>query len=270
MKHRLGPILTILVMVLFCVSAMANTPPVAALQIRASEGASQTTLVFDASASHDPDGEVIFYQWIYGDGYSGSGVTRSHTFPSISTYTVTLLITDNDGTSDLITQTVDLANPIVTQAPPGEPTTPDLVVPIGNRAGERAPAFALPNQNDEIVQLADFLGHVVLVEFWSSSCSACQASLPHLEALRAEFADRGLIVVTITINRNVEGEWQYLNQNGFTQFIALRESDPIGRPTKEEYGISFIPHAFLIDQRGVIFYTGRVNYVRPDMIESVL
>ena len=151
---------------------------------------------------------------------------------------------------------------------------PDIVIPydipVGNRAGERAPAFALPNQAGEIVELADFLGHVVLVEFWTSSCSACRAAMPHLDALREEFADRGVIVITISINRNIEGEWEYLAQNGFTQFIALGESDPIERPTKQEYGISAIPRAFLIDQRGVIYYTGRVNYVQSDMIESLL
>jgi len=120
------------------------------------------------------------------------------------------------------------------------------------------------------VELADFLGHVVLVEFWSSSCSACKAAMPHLEELRAEFADRGLVVITITVNRDFEGEWQYLTNNGFTEFIALRESDPILRPAKEDYDISVIPHAFLIDHRGVITFTGHMNLVQSDIIEALL
>lgn len=278
-KRCLGSVLTILGFMLLAATAAANVPPVASFEIQPSPDGSQTTIVLDATSSHDPDGSIIVYGWNFGDGSSGSGVTKAHTYPAIGKYEVKLNVIDNSGASHLVSQTVDLANPIAPQAPPGDGTVPSPVVPtisvpydipVGNRAGERAPAFALPNQNGEIVQLIDFLGQVVLVEFWSSSCSACQASLPHLEALRAEFADRGLVVVTITINRNVEGEWQYLNQNGFTQFVALRESDPVGRPTKEEYGITVIPHAFLIDQRGVIFYTGHVNYVRSDMIESVL
>jgi hypothetical protein len=93
--------------------------------------------------------------------------------------------------------------------------------------------------------------------------------MPHLEALREEFADRGLVVITITINRNVEGEWEYLSRNGFTQFVALREVDPIGRPTKVMYDVSAIPHAYLLDRQGVIYYTGHINYVRSDMIESL-
>lgn len=275
MKYRYCPALVILGILMLSVVVAANTPPVASFVIQASDDGSQTTLIFDATTSHDPDGAIVAYQWIFGDGYSGSGVTKSHTFPSVSTYTVTLLVTDNGSASHLTTQTIDLAQPIVEQAPL-EPAVavPDVAVPydipIGNRSGERAPAFALPNQAGEIVQLADFLGHVVLVEFWSSSCSACQAAMPHLEDLRAEFADRGLIVITITINRNVEGEWQYLADHGFTQFIALREAGSIEKPTMDEYGVSRIPHAFVIDQQGVIRFTGHMNLVQSDMIESLL
>ncbi len=275
-KHRFGPVFVILGVILFVAFAAANTPPVATFEVQASSDGSQTTLVFDATASYDPDGTIITYQWSYGDLSSGSGVTITHTFPSVSTYTVTLLITDNGGERHLISQTIDLSQPIAPQTPPGETTAPvpDIVIPydisVGNRAGERAPAFALPNRAGEIVELADFLGHLVLVEFWSSSCSACVAAMPHLEALRAEFADRGLVVVTITINRDVEGEWQYLAQNGYTQFVSLRESDPIKKETLNAYGVSRIPHAFLIDYQGVIRFTGHLNLVQSDMIESLL
>ncbi|MBE0635384.1 redoxin domain-containing protein [Candidatus Bipolaricaulota bacterium] len=278
MKHRYNPILILVGLMCVFVFASANTPPVASFDFHSSGDGSQTTLILDATPSHDPDGTITSYQWLYGDGYSGSGATKAHTFPSVSTYTVTLLVTDDGGASHLTSQTIDLAAPVAPLVSPAQDVAPASAsaaiaipydIPIGNRAGERAPAFALLDQEGQTVTLSDFLGHVVLVEFWSSSCSACQAAMPHVEALREEFADRGLVVITITINRNVDGEWQYLAQNGFTQFIALRELDPVARPTKEAYGISVIPHAFLIDPRGVIFYSGHVNYVRSDMIESL-
>lgn len=274
MKYRYSPAFVILGVVLFFVLATANTSPIASFEVRASASGSQTTLILDATASHDPDGSIVAFQWLYGDGYSGSGVTKTHTFHSVSTYTITLLVTDNGGSSQLASQTIDLAQPIMSQTPSRETTAPEVVIPldipIGNHVGERAPAFALPNQASEVVQLADFLGHVVLVEFWTSSCSACRAAMPHLEKLREEFADRGLVVVTITINRNVKGEWQYLAQNGYTQFVTIRESDPIEKPTMDEYGVSKIPHALLIDHQGVIRFTGHLNLVQSDTIESLL
>ena len=277
MKHRFSPAFVILGIFLFSVSALGNIPPVASFEFKASTDGSQNTVILDATASYDPDGSIVVYGWDFGDSSTGSGVTKTHVFPSLGKYEVTLNVIDNGGASRLISQTIDLSQPIIEQTSPGESAVaamPAVVIPydipIGNRSGERAPAFALVNQAGETVELADFLGHVVLVEFWSSSCSACRAAMPHLEELRAEFADRGLIVITITINRDFENERQYLANNGFTQFIALRESDPIARPTKEAYDISVIPAAFLIDQRGVIYFTGHMNLVQSDMIESLL
>lgn len=277
MKHRLSPALAIVGIFLFSVLAIANTQPVASFEVRASTDGSQTTLVFDATASHDPDGTIASYQWLFGDGYSGSGVTKTHTFPSVSTYTVTLLVTDNGKASQLTSQTIDLSQPFIEQQPPGESSVaavPDVVIPydipIGIRSGERAPAFALPNQAGEIVQLADFLGHVVLIEFWSSTCSACQAAMPQLEALRKEFADRGLIVIAITVNQNVNGEWLYLANNGYTEFVALQEARNGEARTMDVYGVSRIPHAFLIDYQGVIRFTGHLNLVQSSTIEELL
>jgi len=278
-KHRLSPVfVAVLGIFLFFVSAAANTPPVAAFEVRASEDESQTTVVLDATASYDPDGSIATYQWVFGDGFTGSGMTKAHKFSTIGEYKVTLNVTDNGGASHLISQTIDLALPITEPFMPEGTTVaaavPNVVIPydipIGIRAGERAPAFALPTQAGEIVQLADFLGYVVLVEFWSSSCSACQAAMPHLEELRAEFADRGLIVITITVNGNVSGEWQYLADNGYTEFIALSEANPSERSTKNEYSVSSIPQAFLIDQRGVIYFAEDPYYVQSDMIEELL
>jgi len=104
-KHRLSPAFAILFILVLFVSALANTPPVASFEVRTSADSSQTTLVFDATASHDPDGTIASYQWSFGDGYSGSGVTKTHSFPSVSTYTVTLLVTDNGKASQLMSQT---------------------------------------------------------------------------------------------------------------------------------------------------------------------
>ena len=94
--------------------------------------------------------------------------------------------------------------------------------------------------------------------------------MPHLEALRAAYAHRGLIVIAITVNRNIQGEWQYLAQEGYTQLIALQDVGSVEQPTKNAYGVSRIPHAFLIDQQGVIRFTGHLNLVQSDMIESLL
>lgn len=52
---------------------------------------------FNASASKDPDGSIVEYQWVYGDGDIEYGVTQVHDFPKAGTYNVILTVTDNAG-----------------------------------------------------------------------------------------------------------------------------------------------------------------------------
>jgi serine protease len=55
---------------------------------------------FDGSESFDPDGSVIYYAWAFGDntGTEGSRAdSPSHGYAASRTYTVTLLVMDNDG-----------------------------------------------------------------------------------------------------------------------------------------------------------------------------
>lgn len=82
-----------------------NQPPVADAggPYVASVGA---PVQFNGSASHDPDGSVTSYEWSFGDGATDAGVLSSHTYASAGTYSVTLTVTDNSGTTQSSSTTV--------------------------------------------------------------------------------------------------------------------------------------------------------------------
>ncbi len=68
---------------------------------------------FDATASFDPDGSIASYQWDFGDGSTGTGVTTSHDYTANGTYTVQLTVIDNLGAS-----TATVQNVVAADAPP--------------------------------------------------------------------------------------------------------------------------------------------------------
>lgn len=84
-----------------------NDPPVA------NAGPDQSAYVgeivnFDGSASADPDGTIVSYDWDFGDGATGSGVTATYVYLAANTYTVTLTVTDNGGLTTQDTSTVTI------------------------------------------------------------------------------------------------------------------------------------------------------------------
>ncbi len=76
---------------------------------------------FDPSASNDSDGDIIGYNWFYGDGFTASvatNQTQQYSYPQAGTYTVTLAITDDSQNRSYISADVKVTQPI---APPEEP-----------------------------------------------------------------------------------------------------------------------------------------------------
>jgi len=63
---------------------------------------------FDGSRSSDPDGFLIAYDWDFGDGSTGTGTKPAHAYSVVGTYTVSLMITDNDGASSVCTTTASI------------------------------------------------------------------------------------------------------------------------------------------------------------------
>jgi len=58
------------------------------------------TVTFDASNSNDNDGTIINYNWSFGDGTYGEGISPIHIYSSKGNYTIKLTVEDNDGLID--------------------------------------------------------------------------------------------------------------------------------------------------------------------------
>jgi PKD repeat protein len=74
-----------------------NNPPVAVAG--PDQHVKTREVKFDASDSHDPDGEIIKYLWNFGDGETGKGVSVLHTFRNPGRFTVRLTVIDDSKTS---------------------------------------------------------------------------------------------------------------------------------------------------------------------------
>ena len=87
---------------------VANIPPTASFTASPTSGDAPLAVSFNGSGSSDSDGSIASYAWSFGDGGSSSGVTAIHTYSSAGTYTVRLTVTDDDGSTDSATRTIQV------------------------------------------------------------------------------------------------------------------------------------------------------------------
>lgn len=104
----------------------SNQPPVARFTFSPQNPIVNQVVTFDGSASYDPDGQIVRYQWDFnGDRHTDAeGVGAQTSFSYAGSFQVTLTVTDNGGLSNSTTQTITVG-----QAPP--PPLP----PLPNRFG---------------------------------------------------------------------------------------------------------------------------------------
>jgi len=97
--------------------ASVNEPPVAQFDFEANN----LTVVFNASASSDPDGSIANYSWTFGDNTLWYGQVVNHSYPANGTYVAALTVTDNGGAKNTTSKDVTVektAKPPVTSKPP--------------------------------------------------------------------------------------------------------------------------------------------------------
>lgn len=88
-----------------------NKPPVANFTYSPQKGEAPLTVTFDASLSYDPDGQIVRYDWDFGDGTFGSGKIVTHTYTREGLFQVRLIVTDDKGKTGIIIKNVEVLKP---------------------------------------------------------------------------------------------------------------------------------------------------------------
>lgn len=120
--------------------------------------------------------------------------------------------------------------------------------------GKMAPLFTQPDSTGKLVQLADFRGKVVLVDFWASWCMPCRQENPNLVKAYQKFNKMGFEILSVSVDdAGHRKEWLEAIRKDNLQWTNV--SDLKGGDKNEAarlYHIQYIPQNYLIDRNGKI------------------
>lgn len=75
-------------------------------------GDTGVAIMFDGTASSDPDGDILNYAWDFGDGSVATGATPTHSYAAAGTYAVSLIVNDGEFDSDPATSSAEVSDPV--------------------------------------------------------------------------------------------------------------------------------------------------------------
>jgi peroxiredoxin len=129
--------------------------------------------------------------------------------------------------------------------------------------GKPAPNFTLQDLDGKTVELSQFKGKTVVLEWFNPDCPFVKANHTKgsLKGMAKRFTEKG--IVWLAVNSGAPGKQGHgveVNKKGKEMYgidypILLDEKGEVGRM----YGAKTTPHMYIIDPQGVLVYMGGID-----------
>ena len=112
----------------------------------------------------------------------------------------------------------------------------------------RAPEFTLTDFNGKPLTLSQFNGKVVLLDFWASWCTPCQAEIPRFIEWQKKYGDQGLQVIGISMDDDEKAARKFVERMKPNYPIAMgnpRVAESVG-------GVLGLPANLILSRSGKV------------------
>lgn len=114
----------------------------------------------------------------------------------------------------------------------------------------KAPALAIGDpQSGRKMDMQQYQGKVLFVNFWASWCAPCREEMPSVQALQQGLSgDARFAMITLLYKDDPKSAGDYMKANGYA-FPVFVDSDGF---SARQYGVTGVPETFLIDKKGAL------------------
>jgi len=133
-----------------------------------------------------------------------------------------------------------------------------------SRIGSAAPDFVVQD-TDRKVELRDYSGKVVVLNFWATWCAPCVEELPALVELQQRFREKGVTVIGVSVDVDADVYHRFLKDHKI-DFLTVRDPD---QKTNNLYGTFKFPETYIIDRNGIVRrkFIGAVDWNQPEIVD---
>lgn len=117
--------------------------------------------------------------------------------------------------------------------------------------GAIAPEFIAKDTASHTVDLKNYRGKYILVDFWASWCGPCRQESPTLVRLYTKYKDKGFAILSVSIDTDKARWANAIKKDGYS-WTNVSELDGYSGSTAALYTVTAIPNSFLLDKDGKI------------------
>jgi len=113
-----------------------------------------------------------------------------------------------------------------------------------------APAFTLASKGGREVNLAQYKGQVVMINFWASWCGPCRQEMPLLEDIYKKYNKLGFTLLGVNVEPDSKAADDWLKQTPVSFPVLYDKDSKVSRL----YDVSGMPSTVIIDRKGNLRY----------------
>jgi peroxiredoxin len=115
------------------------------------------------------------------------------------------------------------------------------------KGDKRVPDFSLKDLTGKKVEIKQYKGKIIFLNFWATWCGPCKEEMPSLEVLHRQFKGENFVLLTISVDyEGLKPVREFLNKQRYTFPVLL---DPNGE-ILDLFEVKGIPTTFIIDKKG--------------------
>lgn len=133
--------------------------------------------------------------------------------------------------------------------------------------GDKAPEFTLTTDSGKPINIHNFGGKLLLLNFWATWCDTCIEEIPDLNKMARQLAPKGLVVLGVSVDAN-EKDYKAFLQKFPLAYETFRDPE---QKINHTYGTVQYPESYLIDTNGKVInkFVSAEPWASPQMISYV-